>query len=411
MLHSLFPSLRPLVLFAALAQISATALAQEISLFNGKDLAGWEGLPEFWSVKNGAITGQVTAAKPLPGNTFLVWKGGNVTDFDFTCKFKLSPDNPGRRANSGVQFRARPTPGFGLKGYQGEMDDGPLANNACLTDDPPGTKLAMPDAKAIASYHGRNWNDYRIVATGNHFQIYINGLLAVDTVDAQNRFTTGQLGLQLHKGSGTYSVQFKDLKLRPLAAGSSPSNVATAPGAPTSAPTTTGSDQSRIDVLKDQAPNASAWVLAPLDQTVPPDIRQNLTFLLEDLLDESAHKPIANAGAYKAGEQLCRTMIAALDERKQVLANAGYRAAEANARTGVTSQALEARRNYKMSWPQYAREESQRAELKGQAANNAEVLKERPKLEWAQRTAVLQKNLDVLYTQYREALRQPAASK
>ena len=40
---------------------------------------------------------------------------------------------------------------------------------------------------------------------------------------------------------------------------------------------------------------------------------------------------------------------------------------EANARTGVTSQALEKDRNYKMSWPQYAREMAQRQELKGQA--------------------------------------------
>ena len=31
--------------------------AQERSLFNGKDLSGWDGNPELWSVQNGAITG------------------------------------------------------------------------------------------------------------------------------------------------------------------------------------------------------------------------------------------------------------------------------------------------------------------------------------------------------------------
>ena len=152
-------------------------------------------------------------------------------------------------------------------------------------------------------------------------------------------------------------------------------------------------------------------MLAPLEQSVPPDIRQNLTFLLEDLLDEGKSTPKAGAAAYKLGEQLCRTMIAALDERKQTLAAAGFRVVEANARTGASSQALEARRNYRMSWPQFAREESQRAELKSQAVNNAEIIKERPKLEWSQRTVAIQKLLDTLYTQFREALRQSPAAK
>ena len=53
----------------------------------------------------------------------------------------------------------------------------------------------------------------------------------------------------------------------------------------------------------------------------------------------------------------------------------------------MTSQALEARRNYLISWPQYARENAQRAEFKSQALNNAAVMAERPKLEWSQRTA------------------------
>ncbi len=147
-------------------------------------------------------------------------------------------------------------------------------------------------------------------------------------------------------------------------------------------------------------------MLAPLDAGVPPDIRQNVTYLREDLLDEAAKKPKASPEAYKIGEQLCNTMIAALDERDRTLARAGFRAVEAQARTGVTSQALEARRNYKMSWPQFAREESQRAELKSQANNSAAVMAAKPKLEWSQRTHQIRPSLDALYKQFRAALRQ-----
>ena len=44
------------------------------SLFNGKDLAGWEGLLEqFWSVKDGAIVG-TKAPDGIKFNTFLCSK-------------------------------------------------------------------------------------------------------------------------------------------------------------------------------------------------------------------------------------------------------------------------------------------------------------------------------------------------
>ena len=50
-------------------------------LFNGKDLSGWEGDPKFWSVKDGAITGS-TRENKTNGNTFLIWRGGKVKDFE-----------------------------------------------------------------------------------------------------------------------------------------------------------------------------------------------------------------------------------------------------------------------------------------------------------------------------------------
>ncbi|MCZ7638076.1 MAG: ThuA domain-containing protein [Verrucomicrobia bacterium] len=45
-----------------------------VSLFNGRDLAGWEGDPRIWSVQEGAITGQTTESTRVTENTFLTWK-------------------------------------------------------------------------------------------------------------------------------------------------------------------------------------------------------------------------------------------------------------------------------------------------------------------------------------------------
>src|SRR5262245_42426863 len=68
-------NLRPALLtlaFAPLLVLSAPAAESGFTdLFNGKDLSGWEGMPGFWSVRDGAITGQTTAERTLKANTFL----------------------------------------------------------------------------------------------------------------------------------------------------------------------------------------------------------------------------------------------------------------------------------------------------------------------------------------------------
>lgn len=174
-------------------------------------------------------------------------------------------------------------------------------------------------------------------------------------------------------------------------------------------PTTTLSldpNQPLLESLSQLAPNASAWVLAGLDEGVPPNVRQNLTYIREDLLDEYKQKPKASQEAYKLAHQLCSTMITALDERDQTLVRAGFRAVQADAGISGTNKALEARRNYMMSWPQYAREQAQRAELIRQGTAGAQVNKALPKVEWSTRTAALRKTLDDLYAKFREALRQ-----
>src|SRR5687768_7526321 len=51
-------------------------------IFGGKSLDGWDGDPKFWSVKDGAITGQTTAENPTKGNTFAVYTKGDVSNFE-----------------------------------------------------------------------------------------------------------------------------------------------------------------------------------------------------------------------------------------------------------------------------------------------------------------------------------------
>jgi outer membrane murein-binding lipoprotein Lpp len=182
---------------------------------------------------------------------------------------------------------------------------------------------------------------------------------------------------------------------------------------PTPAPTPPPSAESApacIEILKAQAVNAKEWALAPLDETVPSDIRQNLTLLREDLVDEGKAKPRAPIPAYSTAWQLCNALLAAL-ERDKARVSAGYRAAQANANQTNTNQPLEAHRNYMMSWPQYARETDQRSELQRQSGNRVALAGEAQKVAWATRTAALRSTLDDLYAQFREALRQSPVTK
>src|SRR5438105_13955445 len=91
-----------------LALLSASALCSSDSrcadaasspFFNGKDLEGWEGLSQYWSVKDGAIVGS-TFPKGLSFNTFLCSKN-KYTDFELQFKVRLR--GQGWSGNSGVQ--------------------------------------------------------------------------------------------------------------------------------------------------------------------------------------------------------------------------------------------------------------------------------------------------------------------
>ena len=97
--------------------------AESISLFNGKDLSGWDGDPTRWSVRDGAITGQTTADRPLEHNTFLIWRGGTLEDFQLKLKFRIEGEE--NSGNSGIQYRSKELKELGkwvLGGYQADID-------------------------------------------------------------------------------------------------------------------------------------------------------------------------------------------------------------------------------------------------------------------------------------------------
>lgn len=229
---------------AVVLGIAALAAAQapgEMVLFNGTDLTGWDGDPNLWSVKNGAITGASTKEYPAQGNTFLIWKGGILRDFELRVKFRLV------NHNSGIQFRSRrievKDPNAKNKwvvgGYQADMDGGNTYTGILYEergrgilaqvgqkvtigpDGKPKVTGSVGDAKQIKSaIKTGDWNEYTIICQGNHIIQKINGVVTVDVTDEdeKRRAMEGILAFQLHAGPPMV-VQFKDIVLKVLEPG------------------------------------------------------------------------------------------------------------------------------------------------------------------------------------------------
>ncbi len=52
------------------------------SIFNGKDLTGWDGKFANWCVADGAITGESSPQRPCAKCNYLFWRGGKPADFE-----------------------------------------------------------------------------------------------------------------------------------------------------------------------------------------------------------------------------------------------------------------------------------------------------------------------------------------
>lgn len=227
-----------LSLCGALSALAADSEKGFQSIFNGKDLTGWDGAPDLWSVKDGAITGQTTKENPAKENTFLIWTNGMPADFELRCSFKLVPGDAVGFANSGVQYRSKVVkPSYWVvAGYQADMEAGPsytgilyeekgrgiLANRGekVLIADKAKPKVvgSVGNAKEIeASVKKGDWNDYVIIAKGNHLVQIVNGHTTVDVTDEDvaHAAKSGVIALQIHQGA-PMMTQFKNIRIKKL---------------------------------------------------------------------------------------------------------------------------------------------------------------------------------------------------
>ena len=230
---------------AAIAQTAvagAPPAAAWRTLFNGVDLAGWDGDPALWSVLDGVIHGETTPERRANGNTFLIARDLLLQDFELELSFRCSTRN-----NSGIQYRSRhvteadPPNRWVVRGYQHEIrnqtrfpnvsgfiyDEGGKRGRICLVGEqaewtPEGRRVRgelIDQAGFEKLFRLDDWNDVRIVARGNRLRHFMNGTLVLDfTDDDAHVLREGILALQLHGGAPMWA-EFRGLRVRPLPAG------------------------------------------------------------------------------------------------------------------------------------------------------------------------------------------------
>ncbi len=188
--------------------LSAANAGEDFPFFNGKDLAGFEGLlDQFWSVKDGAIVG-TTAPKGINYNTFLCSKK-KFKDFELQFQVQLT-----KSGNSGIQIRSHihNKEKFAVTGPQCDMG-GPYWGS--LYGENFGGMMKAADAKLVKQVLKEGeFNDYYIRAVGKHVTIKLNGKTTVDQ-DFPKMPSEGIIAFQIH-GGPSMNVVFKDIRFKEI---------------------------------------------------------------------------------------------------------------------------------------------------------------------------------------------------
>ncbi len=205
------------VLLAALGPVR-DARAGEPTFFVAKDLTGWSGLKEYWTVRDGALVG--ATPQGLKFNTFLC-SDRSYRDFELRFQVRLR-DGVG---NSGVQIRSRFRPGpearaqFAVEGPQCDIAVGywgSLFGEHFYGKKPGDHQMMQATPRDVVDrvLKKADFNDYFIRCAGKRVLIKLNGATTVDGA-FPGMPDEGLIAWQLHSGP-PMEVTFRNIRFKVL---------------------------------------------------------------------------------------------------------------------------------------------------------------------------------------------------
>ena len=220
-------------------------------IFDGKTLDNWKGDGIHWRAENGSLIGEVTPTTLIKKNTFIVWQGGQLKDFELKAEFRITKDG-----NSGINYRSELLDSIpnALRGYQADIDGqnrytgqnyeerkrttlayrGEIAEITSQKNPEEAGSLrenvknnAWQNREVVESLgnsdslktkiKGEDWNKIHLIVKGNKLQHYVNGILMSEVMDNDtvNRSFSGWLGVQVHVGP-PMKVEYRNILLKKL---------------------------------------------------------------------------------------------------------------------------------------------------------------------------------------------------
>jgi len=181
---------------------SVILLAQEKSLFNGKDLTGWTIYgTEKWYVEDGLL---VSESGPDAQYGYLA-TNEHYKDFEVSLEFLQEADG-----NSGVFIRST-IDGTKISGWQVEV--APKGKHTGGVYESYGRGwLVKPEVEKELVLREGQWNTLKIRVMGDQLTSWLNGVQMVSINDTAIGAGEGSIALQIHDGGGI-KVKWRNIKL------------------------------------------------------------------------------------------------------------------------------------------------------------------------------------------------------
>ena len=196
--------MKKLLLNITLILTTFSLTAQE-SLFNGKNLDGWNiHGTELWYVENGIL---ICESGPDKGYGYLSTEKF-YDDFDLTVEFKQEANG-----NSGVFIRST-FEGTKVSGWQVEVAP-PGSDTGGVYESYGRGWLIKPDKEKDKVLKMGKWNKMRIRVVGNQIQSWLNDTSMISLEDEMIGKGKGSIALQIHDGGGI-KVRWRNLLVSEL---------------------------------------------------------------------------------------------------------------------------------------------------------------------------------------------------
>ena len=219
-------------------------MSEELKLFDGESLEGWEGSDKFFSVKESAIVGG-SLEEPIDKSYYLCTKE-KYENFELSLEAKFTTNT--LKVNGGISFRAKRVPDSDeVMGYQadiGYIDAGafllfsdfmpadtlgtyPLWGSLVDENRPDTSRYPKPDIFPVIIYkvpdseliddiiNPFGWNKVSIRANGHDIEIKINGVTTAEFTEQSDIPSEGCICLQAYWGE-PYEVWYRNIVLKPL---------------------------------------------------------------------------------------------------------------------------------------------------------------------------------------------------